>query len=387
MATSLAITVSPETVSLTRRAKGIAPKEVTFAVTNTSTRTVTARADLDPRGAVSHAWLELHGERERDLEPDATRTFTVRIAPPANAPAGRHTFRLNMVDVHRPDEGVATGPEVAFDVPEPLEEDAGPSFPRWLILAIAATVVIGGLAALLIVIDPFGWFGEEEVPGMIGMTVAEATDAAEQAGFTLEVAEEPVASDDVDAGTVAEQAPGAGETAERESEIVVTLAAVPDVAGMARDDAFEALRAAGLEPSVGELTRARGSAVGTVLSQDPGPSEIVEPGGGVTLVVGGAQVPPLEDLNVSDALRRLAGTGLPFELRPVFTSGRSAGTVVSQSVEAGEVVEAGTTVRLGVASRLDLDLDELIDPALRQRFDLPLDFGNGPVIPVPPIGP
>lgn len=131
------------------------PVELTFTVTNTGPRAVTCRAVLEPLGGVPANWLVLEGRGERQLDANATHTFTVRVAPPADAATGRYSFRLNMVDVHRPDEGEVEGPEVAFEVSTPASDA-----PRWplrrLVLAGAAVLLVAVAAAVAVAFWPSG---------------------------------------------------------------------------------------------------------------------------------------------------------------------------------------------------------------------------------------
>ncbi|MDZ7800550.1 MAG: FG-GAP repeat protein [Trueperaceae bacterium] len=128
MRTPLSVTVTPASLTLSRVGPRIEADETTFTVTNTGARRVTARAALEPLGGAEPGWLSLRGEAQHDFAPNATHAFTVRVAPPPDAPAGRHAFRLNVVDVHHSDEGEVEGPEVAFEVPPAPTED-GPTMP------------------------------------------------------------------------------------------------------------------------------------------------------------------------------------------------------------------------------------------------------------------
>lgn len=380
MAASFAVTASPASLVLVRGGDGsVVPQEVTFAVTNTGPRTVTGRAVVEPLGSVGSAWLEVLGERERDFEANGTHTFSVRVAPPVGATPGGHRFRLNMVDVHRPDEGEVEGPEVGFEVPVASVE-GGPAVPRWLWIVVAAVVLVGGAAVLAVAFWPFG-SSERAVPPLVGLTVSEATETAEAAGFTLEVADAPRLSDDVGAGRVAAQEPEAEALAEADSAVAVTLAGAPDVVGMARADAERALRDAGLAVTVAGLRVTGSHAPGRVVSQDPGPSDGVEPGAEVALLVEGVPVPRMVGEHIDDALRMLEGTRLSFEMTSDFRSRRSAGTVTRQSIDGGAVVDPGTTVSLSVAATFGGGYLEEIDPALLQRLNVPFRPGNGPIPP------
>lgn len=201
MTTPLSVTVTPASLTLSRAGTRIEGGETTFTVTNTGARGVIVRAALEPLGGTERAWLSLQGEAQRDFAPNATHAFTVRVAPPPDAPAGRHAFRLNVVDVHHPDEGEVEGPEVAFEVP-PAPADDGPTVPRWLWMLIAAVVLLGGAAALAVVFWPFG--SVNEAPSL-----ADVENVRTLQGEAVEV---PLVIRDEEAGTVTIEARSSDET-------------------------------------------------------------------------------------------------------------------------------------------------------------------------------
>lgn len=153
----LGLTVSPGFVALARVNGALTPGRVTFTLTNTGDRSVTVRAILEPLGAVTPEWLELEGRSELEVGAGATHTFNVVMAPPQEAPGGEYTFRLNVVDVHRPDEGEVEGPEVAFEVPR-TAADAPTASPRWLMIAGATAVVVAAVALAI------WWIGRSYEP-------------------------------------------------------------------------------------------------------------------------------------------------------------------------------------------------------------------------------
>jgi eukaryotic-like serine/threonine-protein kinase len=91
---------------------------------------------------------------------------------------------------------------------------------------------------------------------------------------------------------VIRQAPSAGSELPRGSTVSIVVskgerkAKVPNVIGKERAEAVEALRAAGLDPSVQEEETEVASQVGRVTDQFPPPGSEVEPGAAVTVVVG-----------------------------------------------------------------------------------------------------
>ena len=97
-------------------------------------------------GPVERGWVRVDGATDRHFDKDKEEVFAVSVAVPAQAPAGDHGFRLDMVNVLRPDEG-DQGPSVRFSV---IPRAAAPS--RWPIYAgvIAAVIIVVGITIWLL---------------------------------------------------------------------------------------------------------------------------------------------------------------------------------------------------------------------------------------------
>ncbi|MFI5028854.1 MAG: PASTA domain-containing protein, partial [Solirubrobacterales bacterium] len=95
-------------------------------------------------------------------------------------------------------------------------------------------------------------------------------------------------------GQVIRQSPSAGSQVAPGSTVSITVskgeekAKVPNVIAKLRPEAVTALREAGLKPTVSEQETDVPSKVGRVTDQFPPPGSEVEPGTGVTVVVGKA---------------------------------------------------------------------------------------------------
>ncbi len=99
---------------------------------------------------------------------------------------------------------------------------------------------------------------EVAVPDVVGLPEAQAKQRLRAEGFLVTIAEETVHSEE-EAGTVAEQSPGADETAAAGERITLTLSSgpelvvVPDVRGESVDEATEILEDAGFEVNVNQF--------------------------------------------------------------------------------------------------------------------------------------
>ena len=127
------------------------------------------------------------------------------------------------------------------------------------------------------------------VPVLVGTQRSVAVQQIRGRGFTPSVEEEESAKP---AGEVIRQAPSAGSELPAGSTVSIVVSKgvkttkVPNVIGSERKEAVEALRAAGLAPTVQEQETEVPQQVGRVTDQFPPPGSEVEPGAEVTLVVG-----------------------------------------------------------------------------------------------------
>ncbi|HET6571830.1 MAG TPA: PASTA domain-containing protein [Solirubrobacterales bacterium] len=127
------------------------------------------------------------------------------------------------------------------------------------------------------------------VPVLVGTQRSVAVQQIRGRGFSPGVEEEESAKP---AGEVIRQSPSAGTKLPAGSSVGIVVstgveeAKVPNVIGSERREAVEALREAGLEPSVREEETEVTQQIGRVLDQFPPPGSQVEPGSPVTIAVG-----------------------------------------------------------------------------------------------------
>src|SRR6266700_2809703 len=145
MAKVFEVSVPPASANLKVRAKQ--KTEVTFTVSNLSSRQIRGRVMLKPDDpAVKNKWVTVAQEPEKDFGASSTFQFTVTMNVPADAPPGKYTFRLDAVNADVPDEG-DSGPTVGFEI----VGAPPPSFPKWIIpVAAVVLLLVIGLVAWLI---------------------------------------------------------------------------------------------------------------------------------------------------------------------------------------------------------------------------------------------
>jgi eukaryotic-like serine/threonine-protein kinase len=128
-----------------------------------------------------------------------------------------------------------------------------------------------------------------KVPVLVGTQRSVAVQQIRGRGFSPGVEEEESAKP---AGEVIRQSPSAGTKLPAGSTVSIVVSAgvekakVPNVIGAERREAVEALREAGLEPSVREEETEAAQQIGRVLDQLPPPGTEVRPGSQVTITVG-----------------------------------------------------------------------------------------------------
>ena len=136
-----------------------------------------------------------------------------------------------------------------------------------------------------------------KVPVLVGTQRSVAVQQIRARGLSPTVEEEESSAP---AGEVIRQAPSAGSELPRGAAVTVVVsegeerASVPNVIGQERPAAVEALRTAGLDPTVSEQQTEVPSQVGRVTDQFPPPGSDVEPGSDVTVVVGKRAVGTIE---------------------------------------------------------------------------------------------
>jgi eukaryotic-like serine/threonine-protein kinase len=140
-----------------------------------------------------------------------------------------------------------------------------------------------------------------KVPVLVGAQRETAVQRLRSHGLEASVSEEESPEQK---GRVIRQSPDAGSRVEPGSTVAIVVskgeeaeeeAKVPNVIGKERRQAVEAIRAAGLTPSVEEEETPVQGKVGRVIDQFPPPGQELEPGATVTITVGKPIVSPSEE--------------------------------------------------------------------------------------------
>jgi len=193
---SFGVDVSSEEVKLDSEGRG----EKSFTVKNNASRPARGRARVIPIGSTQAQWLTIAGDTERTFSGGETDVFIVNLQVPTGTPAGKYTFRFDMVSTADPQDDYTEGPVVSAEVPETVVEHP---FPWWIVAVGAAVVVVGALVGYFLL-------RKVEVPEVTGKTVAQATQILTDQGLEAKTVERMSNIDPPPAlGTVFEQDPQA----------------------------------------------------------------------------------------------------------------------------------------------------------------------------------
>jgi eukaryotic-like serine/threonine-protein kinase len=231
----------------------------------------------------------------------------------------------------------------------------------WIAGGVAAAVV-----AILLVLWGAGVLSSgpstattATVPDVVGQTLANATTALDQVGFKLGTVAYQQGS--APQGTVLTQLPAAGASAvkgEKVNLVVVgaSVGAVPDLAGMTREQATTAITGAGF--AVGVIVSAYSSTVpaGQVIDQVPGAGSSAPAGTRVAFTVSigvqpaasptPAAVPNVVGQSQATAVSTLQAAGFTAIVQQVTGVSGATGTVTAQSPSAGVLAVPGSSVTI-----------------------------------------
>lgn len=221
--------------------------------------------------------------------------------------------------------------------------------------SVAAAVIV---VILLFVFGPFG--SQAAVPDLTNMTLEEATQEAEDAGFKIKEGKE-VFSNDVAEGRVAEQSPKAGDEAKKGSTITVHLSqgsqdgTVPNLIGENYNDIEDILEDAGYELGIVKEVSSP-EPEGTILEQDPNAGTSADKGTAINVTVSDGKgkekgtVPSLTGMTLDQARSAIRSAG--FEVGNVSYDESNVygnGYVMWQQYAANTELDRGTTIDIEVS--------------------------------------
>lgn len=234
------------------------------------------------------------------------------------------------------------------------DDEPGRSRAGWYVVIALLILGLFGLVAYLIATNAFSGGQLVKVPDVVELTEDEAREKLEAAGFQVAVDDRPSKKDE---GDVVDQDPDAGERLEEGETVTITVSSgvrqveVPDVEGMALQEAQEAIEAEGLK--VGEITRVESEEEpGTVLDQSPPSGTEVDVDSKVDLDVAESPVVIVPDvINQSEesAVAEIERLGLTATVDSDPSNDVDEGFVIAQEPDPGTEVEPGDEVLILVS--------------------------------------
>lgn len=222
-------------------------------------------------------------------------------------------------------------------------------------------VEVGDTVTLTVGVAP----DDVEVPqGLIGMSQSEAETAIRDAG--LEVGEITTnTTTDQSPGTVVDSNPRPGTRVALDTAVALVVAAepdavtVPDLFGMTRDEARDALVDEGLQ--LGNTTEEANSSVdeGRVIRSEPRGGQSIEPGSSVDLFISSGEadvtVPNVVGMDENQATSMIEQADLEIEIERSTQCEAPVDRVFAQDPAANSTVAPGSTVRVGIATHDNCD--------------------------------
>jgi beta-lactam-binding protein with PASTA domain/predicted Ser/Thr protein kinase len=238
---------------------------------------------------------------------------------------------------------------------EQREDEEGPGIKRVVLWGLLAALVVGAIVAVVLLLSASK--AKVVVPNVTGQTEQTAIARLRHAG--LQPVPSSASSASVANGTVISQSPSAGGKLHSGDDVTIVVSSGPGSAalgsyeGLSAAQAINKLRAAGFNPSRKEQPSAT-VAVGKVVGTEPPAGTELQVGSPVVVLVssGPAQVrvPDVSGDSQSGAESALTAVGLSVgTVTQQVSSTQSAGSVISQSPNAGSSVRTGTQVNLTIA--------------------------------------
>ncbi|MFL6073747.1 MAG: Stk1 family PASTA domain-containing Ser/Thr kinase [Mycobacteriales bacterium] len=221
--------------------------------------------------------------------------------------------------------------------------------------------VFAVIAVLAVVAAVGGWYlgmaHFTHVPALAGMSQQDARKQAGKAHLKLSF-DDPVYSETVPTGHVADQSPDAGKRVSRGGTVTVRLSrgkeryTLPDLTGRKRTDAENALRKLHLTAKV-EQDYSDSVPRNQVLSTSPDAGAVLRRGQQVTLTVSKGpapvEVPDVTGQDINDAAAALADKGLTVSRTDRYDDTAPVGAVLSQNPPAGAKAHRGDKITLTVS--------------------------------------
>ncbi len=224
--------------------------------------------------------------------------------------------------------------------------------------ALAVAMIVVFVVALLVFRGLLGGSAADvNTPNLIGQSLDNAVQILQSKGLDRGKITERYTGKN-DAGTVIDQEPQPDILLTKGSKVDLTVSkgvqyvAVPQVVGLAEQDAINALKQAGLKWG-GSTRQNSAAAPGQVLGASPAPGTQLAAGSSVTLFVsnGQVQVPKVVGLDETQAVSQLQQAGFTANVQSAWNPKQAEGSVLQQDPPAGSYAVKGSAVTIFVNTR------------------------------------
>ncbi|MEV1048386.1 Stk1 family PASTA domain-containing Ser/Thr kinase [Streptomyces sp. NPDC049916] len=211
-----------------------------------------------------------------------------------------------------------------------------------LLVVAAVLVLIGAVLIGRVIFSSSGDDGQIKAPNLVGSTVKEAEQLADNAGVKVTVGSEE-ACEQQEKGQICSQDPQNGAEMDKDGTVTVVVSTgapkieVPNVLEKSEDGAREVLEGKGFTVNV--ETRESEKAENTVIKQDPKGGESAEDGAEITITIAKQallDLPDMQGRSFDAAQQQLQGIGFSNISRTDVDSEKPQGTVVEQTPSPGK---------------------------------------------------
>ncbi|CAA6806348.1 MAG: Unknown protein [uncultured Thiotrichaceae bacterium] len=356
------ITSTQQVVKLDANGQG----KIIFTVFNASDHAITpAKAQLVTQQPEIRDWVT-PGDDDADetgkaftpkiFARGATQQYTVNVAVPEKAPAGKYGFRLTLIGVDNPDEDFTEGPLINFEVAA-KEAPPPPTHPKpWLWIILGTLLFIGVAGGVIYALMSNGDAETQTVAiaNYKGTLITHAQTSLEAQGFNVEVISSSHPT--IPKQQVITQTPDTGSyPLSTQVQLTVStgpnLVAVDNVVGSTFNQAKKALENKGF--NVIDISTSHPSiAKEKVIKQTP--NKGMHPfGTEITLNVStGPGILPVKNvvgLTLSHAKKQLEASGFKVKTIYLYHETKAKNIVTKQSPQSGVHYQQGKTFSLTVS--------------------------------------
>jgi len=241
-----------------------------------------------------------------------------------------------------------------------------------IILAFIFTGLIVGITSIVVLIPLITNERQETIPEVTGLTVTEAIDKLQEAGFNVADKQEEVSSNEIEKGKVVKTNPAIGSKRKSGTEITIyvslgdTQIAIEDYTGKSYLEIKGKLEALGLYVLVEKKNVEDGHETdyedSKIIDQSVKANEKLSVGDTITLYIPNviSKYPNFKDgtFTISDVQDFADTYELKLDIEYVPTDQYEAGTIFYQSRPEGYTIVAGQSFKIKVAQALENDPDE-----------------------------